>query len=128
MDVIDPEAPEAGDALADLIRARLGTCTQLLAVVSEATRSSWWVPWEIGVASEKDYPLATYADRVGMLPEYLLKWPYLGNDADLDHYAAASKIAAKENEMALESYQDKGMARQQSTKEFYRTLRAKLGQ
>ncbi|GAN97760.1 hypothetical protein Geu3261_0251_011 [Komagataeibacter europaeus NBRC 3261] len=126
VDVIDPETLGAGDTLADLIRARLGSCTQLLAVVSEATRSSWWVPWEIGVASEKDYPLATYAGGGGTLPEYLHKWPYLRTDADLDRYAEASR--AIEDNIALESYLGKEVAQKRSTKEFYRLLRASLRQ
>lgn len=127
LDVIDPEATDKGDTLADLIRARLGTCTQLLAVVSEATRASWWVPWEIGVASEKEYPLATFSGGGVKPPEYLQKWPYLRTDAELDLYATASKARSTEF-AAMETYLNESVARERSTKQFYRTLRASLGQ
>jgi hypothetical protein len=60
LDVMDPVIDKTGEDLTQYVRAQLGTCTQLLAVVSPATKESWWVPWEIGVASEKDYILATY--------------------------------------------------------------------
>ncbi|MFG1481230.1 toll/interleukin-1 receptor domain-containing protein [Xanthobacter sp. V4C-4] len=127
LDVIDPETPGAGDDLADLIRARLGTCTQLLAVISQATRTSWWVPWEIGVASEKEYPLATYSGGGATPPEYLRKWPYLRSDMDLDHYAMASKTASRDF-ATKRAYLNESAARARSTKEFYRSLRGNLGQ
>ncbi len=127
LDVIDPETPGAGDDLADLIRARLGTCTQLLAVISQATRTSWWVPWEIGVASEKEYPLATYSGGGATPPEYLRKWPYLRSDMDLDHYAMASKTASRDF-ATKRTYLNESAARARSTKEFYRSLRGSLGQ
>ena len=127
LDVIDPSASTAGDDLGEHVRRELGRCTQLLAVVSEATRTSWWVPWEIGVATEKDYPLATYADGGGALPEYLRRWPYLRDQVDLDRYAAASKAASRDL-ATKRTYLNESVARERSTKEFFRTLRASLGQ
>ncbi|MGE4341030.1 MAG: toll/interleukin-1 receptor domain-containing protein [Pigmentiphaga sp.] len=77
LDVIDPAVSPSGDALADHVKDELDKCRQLLAVVSDATRVSWWVPWEIGIAMEKDFPLATYAGGYTAVPDYLRKWPYL---------------------------------------------------
>lgn len=127
LDVIDPNIRSSGDELVDHVKNELGKCTQLLAVVSEATRLSWWVPWEIGIATEKDFPLATYAGGVTTVPDYLRKWPYLRSDADLDRYAAASKTAAKMFE-TKRGYVMESAALTSSTKEFYRVLRASLGQ
>ncbi|MFZ6681947.1 toll/interleukin-1 receptor domain-containing protein [Undibacterium sp. Tian12W] len=127
LDVIDPAVSSTGDALADHVKDELGKCTQLLAVVSEATQASWWVPWEIGIATEKDFPLATYAGGYASIPEYLRKWPYLRSTSDLDLYATASKTAAKEFE-TKRGFVAEATARSRSTKEFYRVLRGSLGQ
>lgn len=126
LDVIDPDASKQGDEIADHVKAELGKCTQLLAVVSEATKLSWWVPWEIGIATEKDYPLATFSGQTTMLPEYLRKWPYLRTDADIDAYANASKAAERDFNLK-KTFLTEGVARVRSTKGFYTTLAASLG-
>lgn len=130
LDVIDSYLLRRGEDLAAHIRAELGKCTQLLAVVSAATRTSWWVPWEIGVATEKNQPLATYAagySSIDSIPEYLRKWPYLRSEQDLDRYAAASKHAdrtfSQKSVILTES-----VARTRSTAEFFQMLRGSLGQ
>lgn len=127
LDVIEPGVRVNGDDIAAHVRTELGKCTQLLAVVSEATQRSWWVPWEIGIASEKDFPLATFAGQAADLPDYLRKWPYLRTDADLDQYATAATRAATEF-VQKRGYLQESVARERSTKEFFRILRAGLGQ
>ena len=127
LDVIDPGI-RAGEDLADHVRSELGKCTQLLAVVSPATQTSWWVPWEIGVAAEKDYPLATYGGGHAELPEYLRKWPYLRSDADLDRYAQASKAASAEIRRGVTASLNESVSKTRGTREFYRVLRASLQQ
>lgn len=126
LDVIDPNV-RRGEDLADHIQAEMGKCTQLLAVVSEQTRSSWWVPWEIGVATEKDYPLATFSGGSSLPPEYLRKWPYLRNMNDLDHYANASK-SGERILVQKRATLNEATARVVSTRNFYSTLRSSLGQ
>jgi hypothetical protein len=44
------------------------------------------VPWEIGVATEKERYLSSYIYGEVDVPEYLGKWPYLRNRNDLDIY------------------------------------------
>jgi hypothetical protein len=127
LDVIDPYIGRPGEDLAAHIRAEMGKCTQLLAVVSDATKSSQWVPWEIGVASEKDYPLATYSSSSATPPEFLRKWPYLRSDYDLDRYATASK-AARSTLVQKSRTLNESVARRSATSEFYQTLRSSLGQ
>lgn len=127
LDVIDPYLGKKGEDLALHIQAEMGKCTQLLAVVSEATRASQWVPWEIGVACEKDFPLATYSATGSNPPEFLRRWPYLKTDGDVDQYAAASK-AAERGFVQRRSTLSEGVARLRSTHEFYGILRAGLGQ
>lgn len=126
VDVIDP-AIVRGEDLASHIRSRMSQCTQLLAVVSLSTRESQWVPWEIGVATEKELPLATYTDTFSKPPEFLQKWPYLRNEAELDLYARASKSSRTIFESHKKISSDKE-ARSEGSKSFYRTLRTSLGQ
>ncbi len=129
LDLIDPNASQAGDQLGEYLRDQMGKCTQLMAVVSENTKSSWWVPWEIGIATEKDHPIVTFADDNTALPEYLKKWPYLKTKNDLDAYANASKNAMKEFDLRKSySLESISSARHSSTQEFYRSLRASLRQ
>ena len=74
---------------------KLKKCDTLFAVVTQNTKQSWWVPFEIGTArqlpiiitsytnlpepSQMDYPIA--------LPEYLLEWPRLRTDKEVDIFA-----------------------------------------
>lgn len=128
LDVIDPYINRRGEDLAAHIRAQMSRCTQLLAVVSDATKASQWVPWEIGVATEKDYPLATYSAAFALPPEFLRKWPYLRTDADIDLYARTSKAAELTfNRKRSTTFSD-AAARPTATGEFFSALRAGLGQ
>jgi TIR domain len=127
LDLIDPNASKAGDQLGEYLRDVMGKCTQLMAVVSENTKNSWWVPWEIGVATEKDHPIATFAGDNTELPIYLKKWPYLKTNNDLDAYAIASKAAMNQFNLR-KSFTTDSVNRHSSTQEFYRSLRASLRQ
>ncbi|WP_209089748.1 toll/interleukin-1 receptor domain-containing protein [Agrobacterium tumefaciens] len=126
LDVIDPNVRK-GEDLAKHIQTELGKCTQLLAVVSERTQLSWWVPWEIGVATEKDYPLATYSGGNTSPPEFLKKWPYLRSLTDVDHYAHASKTGVSSFGQKRATLNE-STARMASNQDFYATLRKNLGQ
>lgn len=127
LDVIDPYLTRPGEDLAKHIRDEMTRCTQLLAVVSYATRESQWVPWEIGVATEKNYPLATFADYSMAIPEFLRAWPYLRSMADVDAYAAASKAASR-TRILREATATASEARQKGVETFFSDLRSRLGQ
>lgn len=127
LDVIDPYVSGDVTALADHIRSEMTKCTQLLAVISPYTAQSQWVPWEVGVATEKDFPLATFSGGNSLPPEFLRKWPYLRTDADLDEYARASKSAAQSYGIR-KAHQGEARARASSTQDFYTSLRRSLRQ
>ena len=127
LDVIDPYASQTGDELGEYVRRRLDECTQLMAVVSPSTKESWWVPWEIGLATEKDYPIATYAAEHCTLPTYLKKWPYLESMEDLDTYAREARRASQELERLVKSYGERA-ARARTTAAFHSALRKALRQ
>ncbi|NSX87658.1 toll/interleukin-1 receptor domain-containing protein [Agrobacterium tumefaciens] len=127
LDVVDNFTSKPGEDISAHIQSELKKCTQLLAVVSAATRTSWWVPWEIGIATEKEYPLATYVAGTTAPPEYLQKWPYLRSEADVDRYADASKGAERISANRTATFSE-GTQRTRATKEFYRIIRSSLGQ
>lgn len=132
LDVVDSRLGMNGEDLADQIRDELSKCTQLLAVVTTNTQVSSWVPWEIGVASEKEYPLATYSD--GTKPyEFLASWPYLRTEQDLDKYAVEIKVADRHRRQLIAEAKgtlDSVGINTQSvvTREFYKALRRRLNQ
>jgi hypothetical protein len=129
LDVIDPFLSKPGEDLADHIRVQMGKCTQLLAVISNATRLSQWVPWEIGVATEKDFPLATYSDTTNSIPEFLQRWPVLTSQTALDQYAIASKSAANAFLMRRATlHETASVSQRTSTRSFYTDLRRRLNQ
>ncbi len=128
LDLIDPNSSKAGDQLGDYLRNEMGKCTQLMAIVSGNTKLSWWVPWEIGIATEKDHPIATFAGDSTELPEYLRKWPYLKTNSDLDAYANATKAADRSFNLRKSQYITESSARHSSTQEFYRSIRSSLRQ
>lgn len=91
LDTIDDALMKDGPELADVLLARMAQCQQLIAVVSSETKSSWWVPWEIGVGSEKGFRMASYSESYVSLPTYLEKWPALHTERDVDLYCQYSK-------------------------------------
>ncbi|WP_051390330.1 toll/interleukin-1 receptor domain-containing protein [Bradyrhizobium sp. Ec3.3] len=88
VDVADRFFDLGSEDLSQHICAEMAQCTQLMAVVSANAALSWWVPWEIGVATEKAHPIASFALDGTSLPDYLKKWPYLRTLADFDVYCA----------------------------------------
>jgi hypothetical protein len=78
-----------------LILQRLESCTHLLAVVTENTKGSWWVPFEVGVARRAPRAISTYTplcllDSPG-LPEFLTEWPVLRGKDAVDTFARIYK-------------------------------------
>lgn len=91
LDVLDQSLSGDGERLTRHIKSKLRECTDLIVVLSHNTKSSWWVPFEIGMASEKDMPIANFLLSNEKLPEYLEYWPRLKNDSDLAKYVITRK-------------------------------------
>ena len=98
VDVLDPELQTTNDITETLIK-RVKQCTHLMAVVSDNTQKSWWVSFEIGVASELKRRITSFEIARADLPEFLEKWPILKTQKDLDLFATLYK---KDNSIALE--------------------------
>lgn len=129
LDTVDDALVRDGPELADLLLERMGQCNQLIAVVSEQTKDSWWVPWEIGVGSEKDFRMASFSRSYVSLPSYLKKWPELHSDQDIDLYCQFSKRADRELSLNMQSaYTESARKRvtKSGTREFHQSLIRRL--
>lgn len=132
LDVLDPHLQNSSEELTKYIQSRLNQCTHLLAVLSYNTRLSWWVPFEIGIATEKMYPISSYLTTVlkSDIPEYLWKWPVLRSSEDLQKYIMllnkSSTILLNEEKKHWE-FSSKGVP-QNYADAFHRRLKINLGQ
>lgn len=88
LDHFDPQARTTRE-ITDLIVHRINTCTHLLALITNATVGSWWVPFEIGVARQADRRITSFNASSVALPEFLTDWPVLRTETDLDLFAEA---------------------------------------
>ncbi|CAM4020140.1 toll/interleukin-1 receptor domain-containing protein [Cohnella lubricantis] len=88
LDVLDDNLFGSGEILTNHLRNKLNECTHLLAIITNNTKISWWVPFEIGLATEREYPISSYVSYWDKqrLPDYLWKWPVLESDQDLNNY------------------------------------------
>lgn len=129
LDTIDDALRQDGPELADHLLRRMGECNQLIAVVSPETKDSWWVPWEIGVGSEKNFRMASYSRNYVNLPSYLKKWPELHSDLDIDLYCSVSKTSESAVAMsARRALNEQSRARvfKDGAKDFHAELKRRL--
>lgn len=110
----------------------------LLAVVTQNTQQSWWVPFEIGTAREIPIIITSYTNLLdplsgnysGRLPEYLLEWPRLRTDQDIDIFANKYKERQRFQERAAD-FSDRvfmGLPSDDDTRDFEIKLMDSLGQ
>lgn len=124
LDLLEGEIMLDGEKLTNHIKTRLNSCTDLLVVMSKETQKSWWVPFEIGMASQLDFPIVSYlADKVS-LPEYLSYWPALRKLDDLPKYIRAKNNILNENTIYKKSYNfEKYATKRSQTDAFYKELK-----
>ena len=77
LDDLDPQVDGDSPGLEGYLRQVIGTSQALLAVVSQNTVASWWVPMEIGVALDREKHIGTYLVNRLKLPSYLWGWPVM---------------------------------------------------
>lgn len=90
IDVLDEESKNTTD-ITDVITKNISNCTHLIAVISEKTASSWWVPFEIGEATITFRRIASFQSDSIKLPEYLDKWPKMRTTTHLDMFINSYK-------------------------------------
>ncbi len=92
LDVYDEclrEAAGAGDAgwITDCIEKGLSRCTHMMCIVSEDTKNSWWVPYEVGYGKKSSQELSTlYLKDVSDIPAYLKVTRQIESLGDLARY------------------------------------------
>lgn len=133
LDLLDNSIANDGEKLTKHIRKKLGECTDVIVVLSEKTKESWWVPFEIGMATEKDMPIANYILNYEFLPEYLEYWPRLKDQQDVKKYVEARNKVKREIllEKTLDRnvyYENINMAKSElsETQRFYAELKKML--
>lgn len=126
-DVFDRTLLDQTEVTEKLLRA-LRHCTHLMAVVSETTRLSWWVPFEIGVATEREQRIAVFSWEIPRpidLPDYLRTWPVLKQLPDFAKFAREYHEDASILKSRSPLYERLGAA---GAKRFHEALKRSLGQ
>ena len=95
LDRWDPTVEGDSLGLEEYLRKVIRETPSILAVVTENTPLSWWVPFELGVARETESQIATFLqvdtdsrDEVA-LPSYLRAWPILASRPEIVTWANA---------------------------------------
>ena len=104
-------------------------CTNLLAVVTENTTGSWWVPYEIGVAKQAPRVITSMTNLSdASLPEYLMEWPRLRGNAAVDTFARLYKLQQRELVEKMLEKRANASGQLLSATNFEQQLKRQLGQ
>lgn len=126
LDLLDDSVNNGGKTLTDHIKSNLNDCTDIIVVMSEATKKSWWVPFEIGIAAQANMPTASYLTSSVSLPEYLEYWPRLKSISDIATYVSVRKRVAL-SYISIDPYiYTRGGYRHLETPVFYNQLKQEL--
>ena len=125
LDVLDSSIARGGKELTDHIKSSLNSCSDIIVVMSDATKYSWWVPFEIGMSAQNDMPTATFLKSDVALPSYLSYWPRLKTTNDIDKYVSVRK---KTEQTIIEQYGRYAFAGREAieTRAFYDALKREL--
>lgn len=125
LDVIDEQILNDGKALTEHIKNAMNECSDIIVVMSEKTKSSQWVPFEVGMSAQKDMPTVTFMVEDVELPEFLDYWPRLKHFSDVEKYLKAKSIISI-NESHSRGDGMLSFIRMPSTEDFYKTLKEML--
>lgn len=103
LDVIDEQISNDGKALTEHIKNAMNQCSDIIVVMSEKTRSSQLVPFEVGMSAQRDMPTVTFLVENVKLPEFLEYWPRLKNYSDVEKFIFAKEKNAIRNRTIFES-------------------------
>ena len=124
LDLLD-DIGENGKALTEHIKGQLNSCTDIIVVMSENTKYSWWVPFEIGMSAQIDMPTASFLQSGVVLPNYLSYWPRLKTISDISKYVEVRKRIERKMQPIYENYSISSR-RKVETPEFYNQLKIEL--
>lgn len=86
LDELDHYIYDSDKDLTSHIKSKMHDCTDLLVLMTNKTKDSWWVHFEIGMAADRNYPTITYRNTLEKLPDYLSFWPQITNLNELIIY------------------------------------------
>lgn len=124
LDSIDSTILKSGKNLTDHIKNSLNDCTDIVVIMSESTKYSQWVPFEVGMSAQNDMPTATYLKEDIILPEFLEYWPRLKNINDIRTYVKANNEVQKQ--YLLKRLHGEYFTKRMQTNEFYDLLKRSL--
>mgnify|MGYP003303447278 CR=1 FL=1 len=76
--------------IVESVKKGLKYSTHLLCLISDKTRLSWWVPYEIGIADNKNLNIATLKlNTTDDIPSFLKIHPYFYGTEDFIKYAVS---------------------------------------
>lgn len=122
---MDYYVQEGGKALADLMKKQLPNATDVIVVLSENSKDSWWPSFVFGLASYTDKPIVSYLAAEIALPEHLSYWPRLKDISNISEYLSARTYhseAAEKHWLTLLPE----MRQKRRTASFYNQLQTKL--
>ena len=111
-----------GKKLTAHIKEQLNKCSDIIVVMSSSTKTSWWVPFEIGMSVQVEMPTASYLTANVELPDYLSYWPRLRNLSDIAKYITVRNKLWRTDAL----FENRMVSGANSTDEFYRQLKAVL--
>lgn len=125
LDLLDPSITGDGKALTEHLKKELNDCTDIIVIMSEKTRYSQWVPFEVGMSAQIDMPTATYLQEGVDLPGFLSYWPRLKTSRDVETYVEVRKTVEKEMR-TIYGAQQFATRQKTETEKFYTQLKAIL--
>lgn len=126
LDVFDSKLVSDSHALTEHLKSIVRKSSDILVVMSENTKDSWWVPFEIGIAANQDLPIVTFLQDYVLLPEYLDYWPRLKSLDDIAKYVRVRKNHIQEVRKNIDSSVEMFSHRLSITEQFYKNLKAVL--
>lgn len=126
LDVLDISIIGSGKELTDHIKQSLNDCTDIIVIMSEITRYSQWVPFEVGMSAQIDMPTATFLQENVTLPEFLQYWPRLKHPSEIREYVRIrNSVSSKYQKMRLDGF---ALDKRSETNTFYEMLKGQLAE
>lgn len=125
LDLLDSSVVQSGRKLTNHIKRNLNDCTDIIVIMSNLTRFSQWVPFEVGMAAQIDMPTATFLQEDVLLPDFLQYWPRLKKVSDIRKYVLARNDVDREYQQYRSIYES-ATYQKRKTERFYEVLKQRL--
>lgn len=125
LDLLDSTVTSNGREMTEHIKKKINDCTDIIVIISERTRASQWVPFEVGIAAQRDLPTATFLQASVVLPEFLEYWPRLKYVSDIHKYVTAKQQVDREYQSYYYHF-DQQTGPEGKIDRFYTVLKSRL--